>query len=240
MNRYKEIFQELEDKIKTGEFASGEKLPSENKLAQEYSVSRETIRKALVLLAEQGYIQKQQGKGSIILDIPTYDFPVSGLTSYHELTKTQHLPSITKVPVFHKGRICNEKEHHRLFPFNETTELYTIIRQRELSGEVVIIDKDYLDAEIIPDLTKDHASTSLYQYIEDSLKLEIGYAKKEITVEPITNEDQELMSLRPTDSCVVVVRSQVFLQDTRLFQYTESRHRIDKFKFVEFARRNKK
>lgn len=240
MNRYKEIFQELESKIKAGTFASGEKLPSENKLAQEYSVSRETIRKALVLLAEQGYIQKQQGKGSIVLDIPTYDFPVSGLTSYHELTKTQHLPSVTKVPVFLKGRAIKDREQHLLFPFSKTNELYTIIRQRELNGEVVIIDKDYLDAEIVTGLTKEHAKTSLYQYIEDFLKLEIGYAKKEITVEPITSEDQQLMSLRASDSCVVVVRSQVFLQDTRLFQYTESRHRIDKFKFVEFARRNKK
>lgn len=36
---------------------------------------------------------------------------------------------------------------------------------------------------------------------------------------------------------VVVVRSDVYLDDTRLFQHTESRHRLDRFKFVEFARR---
>ncbi|MFR5172363.1 MAG: trehalose operon repressor, partial [Clostridium paraputrificum] len=34
-----------------------------------------------------------------------------------------------------------------------------------------------------------------------------------------------------------VIRSEVYLEDTRLFQYHESRHRVDKFKFVDFARR---
>ncbi len=38
---------------------------------------------------------------------------------------------------------------------------------------------------------------------------------------------------------VVVVRSIMNLEDTRCFGYTESRHRLNKFKFVEFARRRK-
>lgn len=37
---------------------------------------------------------------------------------------------------------------------------------------------------------------------------------------------------------VVVVRNYVYLEDTTLFQYTESRHRLDKFQFVDFARRS--
>ncbi|GAY77341.1 trehalose operon transcriptional repressor [Sporolactobacillus inulinus] len=37
---------------------------------------------------------------------------------------------------------------------------------------------------------------------------------------------------------VVVVRSLVYLENAQLFQYTESRHRADKFRFVDFARRD--
>ena len=36
---------------------------------------------------------------------------------------------------------------------------------------------------------------------------------------------------------IVVVRNFVYLDDASLFQYTESRHRLDKFRFVDFARR---
>ena len=62
-----------------------------------YSVSRETVRKALNLLKNAGYIQKKQGKGSIVLDLNRFDFPISGLTSFKELQDTQRIPSETKV-----------------------------------------------------------------------------------------------------------------------------------------------
>ena len=60
-------------------------LPSEFDLQNKYQASRDTIRKALLLLSQNGYIQKSQGKGSIVLDINRFNFPVSGLTSFKEI-----------------------------------------------------------------------------------------------------------------------------------------------------------
>lgn len=37
---------------------------------------------------------------------------------------------------------------------------------------------------------------------------------------------------------LVCVKSYTYLEDATLFQYTESKHRPDKFRFVEFARRS--
>ena len=53
-----------------------------------------------------------------------------------------------------------------------------------------------------------------------------------------TEEDKKYLDMKSFDM-VVVVRSYTYLDDTSLFQYTESRHRPDKFKFVDFARRYK-
>ena len=39
------------------------------------------------------------------------------------------------------------------------------------------------------------------------------------------------------DQHVVSIKSQVYLADGRQFQYTESRHKLDKFRFVDFAKR---
>ena len=61
-------------------------LPSENDLAREYGVSRETIRKALLLLLENGYIHKIQGKGSIVLDVQRYRMPVTGIFELQRTT----------------------------------------------------------------------------------------------------------------------------------------------------------
>lgn len=98
------------------------------------------------------------------------------------------------------------------------------------------MDKDYLNASIVKTLTLDVCKKSLYEYIEEELGLKISYAKKEITVQKASNEDKKYLDLEQYDM-VVVVKSYTYLIDTSLFQYTESRHRPDKFKFVDFARR---
>ena len=50
MNKFFKIYLELKEKIENKQYRSNSLLPSENDLAKEYGVSRETIRKALLLL----------------------------------------------------------------------------------------------------------------------------------------------------------------------------------------------
>lgn len=97
MNKFREIFLDLEQKILAKEYPPQTLLPSENQLIKIYGVSRETVRKALNLLRNAGYIQKQQGKGSIVLDLNRFDFPISGLTSFKELQNAQNIHNETKV-----------------------------------------------------------------------------------------------------------------------------------------------
>ncbi|KPG68767.1 MULTISPECIES: trehalose operon repressor [unclassified Enterococcus] len=237
MNKFKEIFLDLEQKIVAKEYPPHTLLPSENQLIQTYGVSRETVRKALNLLRNAGYIQKKQGKGSIVLDLNRFDFPISGLTSFRELQETQRIPSETKVVEIRK--IAVSPKLHEITDWPVAAEAWKLVRQRKIDGEVVILDKDYLDASIIQVLPEKRAQVSIYDYFENDLGLEIAYAQKEITVDPVNKELRDLMDLHPDDQHVVTVRSLVYLEDTRCFEYTESIHRLDKFRFVDFARRRK-
>lgn len=234
MNKFYEIYLDLEKAILNQTYHAGTLLPSENDLAKVYHVSRETIRKALVLLLENGYIQKKQGKGSIVLNVNRFDFPVSGLTSFKELHDSQNLKSETIVTKNGIEKISKKLANH--LKISQDTEIIYVERQRKFNQEVVILDKDYLLTSIIPELPAEAAQNSIYDYIEHTLGLTISFAQKEITVDPATKKDHELMDLNG-DTHVVVVRSDVYLEDTTLFQHTESRHRLDRFRFVEFARR---
>ena len=64
MTKYQKIYQDLLEKIKQGEIKAHTLLPSENELMKIYDASRDTIRKALNLLLNDGYIQKNKGKGA--------------------------------------------------------------------------------------------------------------------------------------------------------------------------------
>lgn len=66
--KYKSIAYQLKDNIITQEYKKGEMIPSEKKLQEYYHVSRHTIRQAIDLLVNDGYIIKKKGLGSIVSD----------------------------------------------------------------------------------------------------------------------------------------------------------------------------
>lgn len=67
--KYLRIKQDLINQIKNGLFAPDEMLPSENKLIEQYNVSRITVRKAMDELTMEGYIRRIQGKGTFANDV---------------------------------------------------------------------------------------------------------------------------------------------------------------------------
>lgn len=86
-NKYITIYNQMVEKIESGDFAPSTLLPSEHDLKDIFQTSRETIRKALNLLSQNGYIQKVRGKGSVVIDITKMNLPVSGLVSFKELAE---------------------------------------------------------------------------------------------------------------------------------------------------------
>jgi GntR family transcriptional regulator, trehalose operon transcriptional repressor len=233
--KYFKIYEELAKKIDNKEWLPNELLPSENELAELFSTSRETVRKALNLLSHNGYIQKIQGKGSRILDVHKFSFPVSGIVSFKEVAKNLNLNSNTIVESL--GYV--EKEHPIYNQLNINNQrVWATKRVREISGERIILDKDFFTEEYVPLLPKEICQQSIYEYIENELGLTIGFAHKEIVVEEVTDEDRSLLDIGDY-SVIVVIKSLAYLDDASLFQYTESRHRPDKFRFIDFARRIK-
>ena len=61
-----QIFEQLKEKIVSGELEPGEKLPSEHELCRLYNVSRTTIRQALANLSSLGLIETRFGEGSFV------------------------------------------------------------------------------------------------------------------------------------------------------------------------------
>ncbi|MCC0636043.1 MULTISPECIES: trehalose operon repressor [unclassified Clostridioides] len=234
MKKFYEIYLDLEKDIRNNVYEVGELLPTEVKLAQKYRVSRETIRKAQSLLLEKGFIQKKQGKGAIVLDINKFEIEGSGLISFNELQKNKNLD--TEISVLKNKKEIMPLEICKKLDIDTKTKIIAVERLRKINGEAVILDKDYFISEIIPEIPLTAVQSSIFNYIEKNLELKIGYANKEVTVAPVTEEDKILLDVG-TDTHVVVIRSEVYLEDTRLFQYHESRHRVDTFRFVDFARR---
>ncbi len=114
------IVQQIKEQIKKGILKSGEKLPSERKLADLLGLSRTSVREALQALAFSGYLEIIQGKGTYIAKVATkYDEIInffSGFSNY-------------SLDYLMEARIMLEGEFARLAALNANQEEIDVIER---------------------------------------------------------------------------------------------------------------
>jgi GntR family transcriptional regulator, transcriptional repressor for pyruvate dehydrogenase complex len=107
-----EVAEQLKQAILKGEFEPGEKLPSEQRLAEQFQVSRLSIREALHKLESLGFVMTRQGitGGAFVIDL-SFDTLSKGFLDLFLANKIS-------IPELHQVRVVIEPEIARLAALN--------------------------------------------------------------------------------------------------------------------------
>lgn len=235
MSKYKKVYQDIKKKIEDQVWSTGQALPTENELMEIYSYSKDTIRKALSLLEMDGYIQKKQGKSSIVIE--------------HGLMKEQYLAEIKTAGELNKRSkhqiqteltslyiVQGQDDLMSTFEVDDKVDFYRVSRVRTIDGERLEYEISYFDRRVVPYLSKEIAESSIYRYLEEELKLTISHSRREISFRFANEEENQLMDLADYEM-VVVVTSVTYLSNGQAFQYGTISYRPDKVSFVSMAKR---
>lgn len=65
-HKYEILYYHLKNQILNGTFQYGDRLPTENELAAQFSLSRFTVRHAIEKLANEGFLEKRRGSGTYV------------------------------------------------------------------------------------------------------------------------------------------------------------------------------
>lgn len=65
---YQRLYDSILDAITRGQYEQGQLLPSERELGESYQVDRTTVRRALQMLSDSGWVLKIPGKGTVVAD----------------------------------------------------------------------------------------------------------------------------------------------------------------------------
>lgn len=236
--RYDAIYRDIRESIEQGTYPYQSFLPSESELTAAFGCSHNTLRRALALLRDQGYVQPVHGKGVRVVyrEPERTSFTVGGIESFREAGERSQLSTRTEV-VRLEQITCSEQLAERT-GFEVGCELTSIERVRRIDGEALILDHNLFRAEIIPGITEEVAETSVYDYAERELGVTIAMSKRAITVERARARDRELLDLADIDH-LAVITSQTFDDQGVLVEHTESRHHPDHFCFRSTAVRQK-
>ena len=89
---YQQVAASVAEAIQRGDFQPGQRIPSERELADEYKVSRPTVREAMIALEVIGIVRSRHGSGIFVVDNPPLDTPMIGLDiGAFELTEARRL-----------------------------------------------------------------------------------------------------------------------------------------------------
>lgn len=236
--KYDYIYKDLKEKIETEVYSYQEMLPSENTLVLEYGCSRNTVRRALSELTADGYVQPMHGKGvrNIFLPVEQTAFTVGGIESFKESAERNKKEGRTQILQF--TELSADEKIAGKTGFKPGSRLFYIQRLRFLNGPPLILDHNYFLADLTPGLTPEIASRSVYDYLEGQLDITIATSKRTLTVEHVTQVDEKYIDLKGYN-CMAVITSQTFNDDGIQFEYTQSRHHPDYFRFQDVAVRKR-
>lgn len=236
--KYEGIYHSIQKRIEAQDYPYQSLLPSENTLIEEYACSRNTVRRALAELVADGYVQTMQGRGVRVIYQPVgkTTFTIGGIETFQETARRNRLHAVTKVTKFET--VIADECFAAKSGFSVGDELWSIERVRYLDGKALILDVNYFLKEFVPGLTPQIAASSIYDYIENTLGMQIITSKRRMTVEHATARDEKLLDMG-TYGCVAVVVNQTFNATGLLFEYTQSRYQPDYFCFQDIATRKK-
>ena len=192
--QYKRLYETLRKHISEGVYKEGDLLPSENELCQLYGMTRPTVRQALGSLANDGYIIKHQGKGSIVHLLPREIgiLSVSGTTSAvgDRKLKTTIIvkPELMKWPVDFMFTLTDlEKESGCIY----------MERVRYLDDIPIFYDISFIANFNLPRITsRQFENKSLFQILRDNYRVEIKGGDQRIKAIPATAKISRLLKLK--------------------------------------------
>ncbi len=226
--KYREIADSLEQDIRAGIFDESKKLPTEEVLAKQFGVSRSTVRKAVTQLVNRGYIYQVQGSGMFLRKKSETDY--INLGSLRGLTKDLPEKTIeTKILELHV--IDADEGIAERLQCEAGTKVYYTKRIRMVNKEPFSIEISYFKKDVVPYLNEEIAVQSIYTYLIDDLRLNIGFADKVINCELMDEETAQLLHLSIADPCLIIENT-VSLTNGNIFELSKSIFHYQKAKIL--------
>ncbi|MBT2678920.1 GntR family transcriptional regulator [Bacillus sp. ISL-35] len=230
---YHQLEEYIKSQIESGELKPDEAIPSERVYAEQFKISRMTIRQALTNLVNDGYLYRHKGKGTFV-NQKKVEQHLQGMTSFTEdmkergLTPGSRLVSFEIIPA---SRKIADTLH-----LGEHTPLFEIKRVRLADDAPLALETTYLPANLAKGLTEEIINHSLYKYIEEKLSLTIHEATQEIEAAIAKEHELPLLEI-DKGSPVLLIHRTSYLKDGTPFEYVKSAYRADRYKFVHSMQR---
>jgi len=206
---YYQLSEQIHEQIREGHLKPGDTLPSEREICEKYNLSRGTIRQAINLLVNKGYVSRKQGKGTIIKH-PALDHDLIGDYSFGKGMIRQGL--MISSTVLFAGVMVGKKRITNRLNLESKSRIIKISRIRRANDEPWIIEDSYLPENRFPGLdTYDYTSRLLVDVLADFYHTRLS--RIEAFIEPTLAEENHSRLLGIGEGSPALVLDRVLYDD---------------------------
>lgn len=230
---YLQIAERIRTHVQQGVFAVGDKIPSENQLASQYTVGRPTVRQATDLLIREGLLQRRRGSGTYVVP-KTQPIDLFSLTGTH--ATLQHTDLNTDIELL--GPVTRLTDTH-LIPTVFNNSVYHLTRRTRIANTPVLLESIYLDAELFHDFERQSLQDkSLSNIVRNIYYLEASSADQTFTIELASEQRAEQLDIAIKTPLLLVKRLLHFGEHHAAI-YCDIYCRTDQFQFSQTLTRER-
>ena len=225
---YRQIADIIKNKITEGIYENNSIIPGEKQLMDEFDVSRVTIRKALEMLKEKGFVQSRPGFGTYVSYVDTSHYKFTSLKSFTSEMKEIGKNTNTIYSILKKTKAT--KDLAKLFRCQMGDLLYYLERVRGDNLEPIVVSETYLKLDIVLPDTQKFLYGSLYQYL---MKNGIMFASMKEELYARLPKKSIAKTLKITEEKPVLVRERyAYTKDNALVEYTTNYYNSEHYKYT--------
>lgn len=223
-----QVFLVLRDKIQSGAWPEGKVIPSEAKLAEAFSVSRITVRQAVIRLAEIGLVGRKQGRGTWVL--PNRAEPVMRMDATSIIDGLFEIGRSTTATLLDHQMIPAPPHVAEALDLENGTPVLRTVRVRSSSGETFSHIVSHVPADTAENFTEEELTNGSLVEMLESQGLRLERARQSISA---GLADPGLAQALGIDiGSPLLTAKRVMIDDSgRKVQYIESSYRPDRFQY---------
>ena len=228
--KYFQLVNILRHKIEDGEWLPYDAIPSERDMESIFHISRITVRQAIAVLIRQGYLYREQGRGTFISP-QKLQKSIQKLTSFSEDMLNRGLEPGQKILSIE--HIRPPERIARILELSESSQSLCIVRIRLSNGNPIGLQTSYVvlpDGESIAREELEEAG-SLYEILKR--KFNIFPTEAEETVEATLASVEEAYLLGTTQGSPLLLTSRTtWSQNRHPIEYVKILYRGDRYRYV--------
>ena len=163
--KYLQVYNALKRDIILNKYKTESYLPTETQLMGHYNAGRSTVRHALSLLQQDGFIKIRQGSGSVVLSLPSDKRSGNSNTSFKSVEIEYLVDEVERIEITAAATdtVSIEGEAAKALQIEEGTKVFRVQRIWSINGHPYNHMIQFVRVDIAPDLPK-YVDESTYFY----------------------------------------------------------------------------